>query len=81
MRFTEAIHHVRRWFRERDIGTDHLTIIINISNKDEAARLDYELKRDLHSLHVLQLEDQSLVDIRRMSIEGVSVHIESPLHT
>ena len=46
MRFESIVHSLRAWFAERDIPLNGLTLIINMQNKDQAARFDFELNRE-----------------------------------
>jgi hypothetical protein len=79
MEMREVIHHFRRWFLERNISMDGLTLIVNFQDENPAAHFDYELRKDLSTM-ALYVQGQSSPQLNSFAIEGVSVRVESPLH-
>lgn len=78
MNIHEVVYSVYRYFGERNIPMDGLTIIINLTDKNAAARLDSELKKEIAPY--MPSDEQNKIDIRTLKIRGISVKIESPLH-
>ena len=75
----QAMAALSQFFARYDIPTDSLTVILNIADRDAAARFDAAVKRDADTAMVGDLARRP--DIRKMTINGVKVRVESPLHT
>ena len=68
-----------RWFAERNISTNSLTVILNFTDRDAAVRFDAAMQRDLEAV-ILHTAGKQL-DVRTFEVIGVKVRVESPVHT
>ena len=67
-----------RWFEQRLIPTDSLTVILNFSDRNAAVLFDMAMQRDLESV-VLKTQEKWL-DLRSFEVLGIRVKVESPAH-
>ena len=78
MKLESVVHSLGMWFAERDIPTDHLTLILNVAERHAAARLDAYVSAELND--PLVLASTQVIDTARFTMRGINIKIESPLH-
>jgi low affinity Fe/Cu permease len=71
MTLTEVSYNFRRWFAQHNIPTKSVVLIINVSDRDAAARLDAAIKEEIFPHET---------DTQNMEIQGIEILVESPLH-
>jgi hypothetical protein len=78
MRLDEAIAALQRWFAERNLPTESLTLILNFREADEAGAFDCVLRHD-GEIHRM-IPYKSIDDLQNFTVRGLKIRIESPLH-
>jgi hypothetical protein len=78
MTLTELGYNFRRWFAQHNIPRESVVLIINVSDRDAAARLDAAIKKELFQAD--KSGRQIEPDIQNMEVQGIEILIESPLH-
>lgn len=73
-----AILELRRWFRLHDILTDDITLIVNVSDPQVAAKLDFYIKQEMDPL--LPEATSSRSPLSSFKLFGLQIKIESPVH-
>jgi len=74
------LHNLKHWFESNQIDTGSITIILNITDKDSAARLDFTMQDEFFKTVMQRRPPGTDMDIREMEICGLKVRVESPLH-
>lgn len=72
------MHDLHLWFSQHNISTESLTLILNISDRDVAAKVDMALKRDFSTRTMVP--PGPVTDFSKFQMMGIRVQIESPLH-
>lgn len=73
-----AAAELAHFFARHNIETDGLTIILNIGDREAAARLDYAIKSSFKAYELYP--GGPVGDIRQFQLRGVKFKVESPLH-
>lgn len=68
---------MRRYFSERDIDTEGLTVVMNFIDFQSAAKFDSAVRKDLLSA---QMHDRPGAELRGIKLNGIALTIESPVH-
>jgi hypothetical protein len=74
MTLIELSHNFRRWFAQHNIPRKSVVLIINVSDRDAAARLDVAIRKEVFP--VLPVDEV----LKSIEVQGIEILIESPLH-
>ena len=79
MNLRKLAYAIYYWFTERNIPTENLVVILNMSDRNAAAHLDFEIKKEMAD--IMWFTDKSnTLKTGEFKLHGINFKVESPLH-
>ena len=79
MTLTQIAQSFHVWFAERNIDPASLTVILNVSDRHDAARIDVAVAREFYDITKLSIGGTPIATTD-FQLHGIRFKIESPLH-